>query len=79
MTPDIGRTMATQNDEAQPMSTGAQSQQQPAVQDQPAERDNTVSNGSSGEGAGSAMARLISQEQARIKPGAPEGGPHGPS
>ncbi len=71
--------MATQNEEAQPMSTGTQSQQESAQANQPADRDPSLSSGASGEGSGSAMARLISQEQARIKPGAAEDGPHAAS
>ena len=48
-------------------STGMQ--QQPAETQPPTARDHS-SHGSTGEGSGSAMARLISQEQARIVPGA---------
>jgi hypothetical protein len=39
----------------------------------------TPSHGSSGEGSSSAMAKLISQEQARIVPGTPDDEPTGSS
>ncbi len=52
-------------------------QQQPDDSERPSASDSTT-HGSSGEGSVSAMARLISQEQARIVPGAAdEDTPHG--
>ncbi len=60
--------MAPQTDKEMPHEHGLSSQR-PAIS----------SHGSSGEGAGSAMARLISQEQARIVAGAPEDAPNASS
>lgn len=45
-------------------------QQQPAACAQQTARGDVPSHGTTGEGSGSAMARLISQEQARIVPAA---------
>lgn len=70
--------MATQNDEQRPKSTGLQSHQEPTSSTQSSDRDDTASHGLSGEGSSSAMARLISQENSRIVPGAPEDAPNGP-
>ena len=47
------------------MCNGAQSQQNPAQTNQQSAADPTSNQGSIGEGAGNAMARLISQERAR--------------
>ena len=67
--------MATQNDiEVPSVRIGAQPEQ-PASPG--ADRAAASRRGASGEGAGSAMARLISQEQARSVPGAPEDGATG--
>jgi hypothetical protein len=68
--------MATQLDNPQqPDGTPlqpAESIEQSVPQPRPA-------HGSTGEGSGSAMARLISQEQARMPPAAPEDAPTGSS
>jgi hypothetical protein len=71
--------MATHlEDDDQPMSsTGTQSQQEPA--EEQSARADTPHHGSTGEGSGSAMARLISQEQSRVVPGAPDDAPNGSS
>lgn len=66
--------MAPETDNETPMSTGSQTGHEPAHSTKP---PGTTSHGSSGEGAGSAMARLIIQEQARIVPGAPADAPNG--
>jgi hypothetical protein len=71
--------MATNPDDAQPTSTGVQSGQEPAQSNQQAAGNDTPGHGSTGEGSGSALARLISQQEARIVPGAPEDGPTGSS
>ena len=54
------------------MCNGAQSQHNPAQTNQQSAADPTSNQGSTGEGAGSAMARLISQERARRVTGAPQ-------
>jgi hypothetical protein len=67
--------MATQSetDPELPTSDGAQTQQDSPVDSNVQSAGASVpSHGSTGEGAGSAMARLISQEQARVLPGAPD-------
>ena len=65
--------MSTDSNQTQPINAGAHSQPEPKQAQQEASTA-SATHGSTGEGAGSAMARLISQEQARIVPGAPEDG-----
>ena len=48
------------------MKTGTHNQQQPTACDEHSAREDKSAHGSTGEGADSAMARLISQEQARV-------------
>jgi hypothetical protein len=67
------------DDEQQTVSQGAQSPQEQNTGAEPSNGDQPPAHGSTGEGAGSAMARLISQEQARIVPGAPDDAPNGSS
>ena len=57
------------NQGAQPPPVPGDRSGHPGADEQP--------HGSTGEGAGSAMAKLICQEQARIVPGAPEDPPTG--
>ena len=59
------------------MNDGAQPQQDPAGGIEHSGRDGQADHGSTGEGASSAMARLISQQQARSVAGAPEDPPTG--
>lgn len=67
--------MATDSNQTQPIDSGAHS---PPEANQAQQDASTAAHGSTGEGAGSAMAHLISQEQARIVPGAPDDRPNGP-
>jgi hypothetical protein len=70
--------MANSRSDSQPMSTGTQSQQEGSDPKQDSAAAAGVSgHGKTGEGSGSALAQLISQEQARVVPGAPEDGPTG--
>jgi hypothetical protein len=71
--------MATLPDDQQPMMQSAQVPQEQTADAPPSTGDQSPSHGSTGEGAGSAMARLISQQQSRIVPGAPEDAPNGSS
>jgi hypothetical protein len=65
--------MTTPPDENKPTSTGTTPMQQsPADEEHLAAADGKSGHGSSGAGAESAMARLISQEKARAIPAAPE-------
>jgi hypothetical protein len=64
--------MAAETDNAQdpqPMDSGNANSQQSAQPDESSPPGQRPNHGTTGEGAGSAMARLISQEQARIVPG----------
>jgi hypothetical protein len=76
-----GRSMATHPQDDDPKSSPAdQSGQEHVGGDEQASRgDHPTSHGSTGEGSGSAMARLISQEQARVVPGCAEDAPTGSS
>ena len=71
--------MAHSDDHDQPMNTGTHNQQQPTDGNQQSAGEDTSAHGSTGEGAGSALARLISQEQARLVPGAAENSTDGSS
>jgi hypothetical protein len=66
-------------DDEQPMTQSAQAPQEQSGDMAPSGDDQSPPHGSTGEGARSAMARLISQEQSRIVPGAPEDAPNGSS
>lgn len=61
------------------MSHGTPAKHDPTQAEEHPSADQQPEHGSSGEGASSAMARLISQEQARIVPGNPEDAPTGSS
>jgi hypothetical protein len=74
--------MATQSetDPEQPTEDGVPSQlDSPCDSQAQSAGGSAPRHGSTGEGAGSAMARLISQEQARVLPGAPDPTPSEPS
>ena len=64
--------MAVNTDAKQPADPGAQTQPDPTASSQPSAEAGTATSGSTGEGAASAMVRLISQEQARLFPASPE-------
>ena len=71
--------MATTSDDDQQMRGGAQLKQEATHGNERSARDELASKGATGEGSGSALARMISQEQARIIPGAPNDAPTGGS
>ena len=63
----------------EPQQPGTQSQQEsPERQEQPVPKD-AADHGATGEGSGSALARLISQEQSRVVPGSAENAANGSS